>query len=443
MAGMTIKDLARAIGAEVIGGDPTRIVDGVADVGGATEQRDRAYVAYWPSWMASGFALQSIHCAALIVPLRWARERWALVEDKNLRLDVMRSVTFLGVDVGRETVDADLFAAQQRAAEALGVEAVGWQRAKSRGAKSGTTRGVACETDRVAQDVARQRLPTTTHAFERLRVREASRLATKREKESSPRHVKTAWGEASVRGDLTEVHGLVLAAVMRGGRARLLPGGQVEVEFTLGDICRALGAKKGKWPLALLDDLLDARLDVRVNATAARGEILEKGHILDRVTEERRPCPGASNLTGAVTGKRRRSKKTSVAPFTRVMRVRVGDLFLALWRKDYCIYETREELAALYSMHRNVSRMVARFCRTHDAEQSEGYSEDYLAALADPANADRIAAHNDSTTTEIRKRDLARRRKLRHALHADAALFEALGLSLADGKVNFSTRDEE
>jgi len=439
---MTIKDLAAAIDAEIFGGDPDRIIDGVAGSEGATEHSDQNYVAYWPSWTNSGLALQAIHCAALIVPLRWARERWARVQEKNLRLDVIRNVAFLGVDVCPESVDADLFAVQQRAAQALGVEAIEWSDPRP-AQRANTPAADHQREDRVARDVARQWLPTSTYAFERLRVRETSRLATKHEKDSPPRHVKTAWGEATVKGDLTEVHGLILAAVMRGGRAQLLPGGQVEVEFTLGDICRALGAKKGKWPLALLDDLLDARLDVRVNATAARGEIIEKGHILDRVTEERRPCPGASNLTGAVTGKHRRSKKTRVAPFTRVMRVRIGDLFLKLWRADYCIYETPEELAALYSMRRNVSRMVARFCKTHDADQSEGYTEDYLAGLADPENADRIATHTDTTTAKERKRDLARRRKLRHALRADAALFQAMGLTLEGGKVEFSKGGEE
>jgi hypothetical protein len=439
---MTIKDLAAVIGAEIFGGDPERIIECVAGPQGPTEQSDRHYVAYWPGWMNSGLALQAVHCAALVVPKRWARERWAMVEEKNLRQDVMRNVAFLGVDVRPESVDADIYAAQQRAAKALGSEAVEWRNPRQE--EVPTAAAIDSQrNDRVARDIARQGLPTSTYALERLRVRETSRLATKREKNSPPRHVKTAWGEASVRGDLTEVHGLVLAAVMRGGRAQMLPGGQVEVEFTLGDICRALGAPKGKWPLAMLDDLLDARLDVRVNATGTRGELIEKGHILDRVTEERRPCPGASNLTGTLAGKHRRSKKSRIAPFTRVMRVRIGDLFLKLWREDYCVYESPEELATLYSMRRNVSRMVARFCKTHDADQSEGYTEDYLAGLADPENANRIARHTDTTTAKERNRDLARRRKLRHALHADAALLKALGLTLADGKVGFSTGEGE
>lgn len=449
---MTIKNLADAIDAEIIGdADASRVVDGVAGAEGAKEETDRTYVAYWPRWMPP-LTMCVATCAALIVPRRWAREEWgrARANPGTANAGTMRRIVLLGVDVRADNVDADLWAAQQRAAKALGVEAEEWRRPESPAAQTRgkTNRGLHSQhadtpqpsaiEDRVARDVARQWLPTSTHALERLRVRETSRLAANRKKDSAARHVKTAWGEATIKGNLTEVHGLILAAVMRGGRAQLLPGGQVEVEFTLGDICRALGAPKGKWPLALLDDLLDARLDVRVNATAARGEIIEKGHILDRVSEERRPCPGAANLTGALAGRHRRGTKTRVAPFARVMRVRIGDLFLKLWREDYCIYETPEDLATLYSMRRNVSRMVARFCKTHDPKESEGYTEDYLAALADAVNADRIAGHNADTTVEQRARDLARRRKLRHALRVDAELFNALGLTLAGGKVGFT-----
>lgn len=373
MAAMAIKELAAAIGAEVIGdADPTRIVDGVAGADGASEQSERNYVAYWPTWMEAGLALQAIHCAALVVPTRWARERWARIQEKNLRLDAMRNVVFLGVPVRAESVDADLFAAQQRAAHALGVEAIEWRRPETvasaaRGQKrhvrnTGTAMGGGSPSheDRVAADVARGRLPTSTFLLCRLPIfSPAVQPVTRDGKTWFP----TAWGKARVTGRLGQRHADVLAAIMARGAAARIPDGGVEIAVAAADLRRTARVSGGQLS-RLLDELRSARVEVDVHSTAGRAGFTGDGQILDDRIRTVGAHPASANLknhgdAGAVT-----------------LRFRLGRLFVALWREDFPLYQSTGELSELRGLTSGVSQAVVRFCSTHAKQPAGGWYVD-------------------------------------------------------------------
>ena len=366
---MTIRELAGAIGAEIVGdADGSGVVDGVAGAEGAKEQSGRRYVAYWPAWMPR-LTMCEAACAALIVPLRFARERWNAPPDA-IR-GAMHRIAFLGVDAH---VDADLFAAQQRAAQALGVEAVEWRRPEDADAPRKPKRNRACvgeatreqapqcvRDDRVAADVSRGRLPTTTFLLCRLPVFSPTQRPQERDGKA---WFPTPWGKAKVKGRLGQRHADVLAALMSRGAAAQIPDGGIAVSVAVADVCRAARVSSGQLDV-LLRQLRKAEIEIDAPATAAREAFTGTGGIIDHFSRATRAHHGTANLKG--------QDENGGA---KVLELRLGKFFVALWRNDFALYQPSGELAAIQGLTSGVSQAVARFCKTHSTQPKGGWRVD-------------------------------------------------------------------
>jgi len=229
---------------------------------------------------------------------------------------------------------------------------------------------------RAAEPLAKvfQSLPTSTANQARLQVYQPTRRPT-----WQSRVIENAWGRATIRGKVGQVHADIVESICRLARDHRLieQTGHLQVLVDPYQVRLSVGGGKPYSADTLWNMLTELR-EVSITVEIPSRGIKVLGGILDRVEE---------------------SPATEVNPLTRqerhLWRVTFDPAFAALFANDLAL---NYDPAPLAKIETGVAQAVARHILTHRNAPQGGWKIDALI--------DQVGAGGDSTTVRNRRRDI-------------------------------------
>lgn len=236
-------------------------------------------------------------------------------------------------------------------------------------------------------------IPTTTAHQARLQLYQPTRRPTWQE-----RVITTAWGTATVRGKIGQVHADIIEAICRHAEDyRVVPAtGHLQI---LVDPYRVRVTVGGGTPYA--KDTLWAMLrelrEVSITLEVPNQHIKILGGILDRVEES--PATRINRLTGKPR---------------QLWRVTLDPAFAAILREDLQLHYDPAPLARIET---GVAQAIARHIMTHRDQPAGGWLIDSMIEL--------VGAGGNSQTMRNRRRDV----------HNCAETLREVGIHIVDNKL--------